>query len=190
MGTLFGMGGYKIYNEIKHWDDSYKIVIVQEVLKQAGVRKMLFYSQLWDKIKEFGYNDKGIKLNELKPKPEPEIPSVELLPWEKFEITMKSKSGFFVYKWAKKSYINYEKANEFFKKYGSPHVDVSQEKVTNKPTNFPRPKVGSAEWWKTRQGGSAKANSTSSKFRAVFKTKWLPKNRAGVQRRRRRLFLL
>ena len=186
MGTLFGMGGYKIYNEIKHWDDSYKIVIVQEVLKQAGVRKMLFYSQLWDKIKEFGYNDKGIKLNELKPKPEPEIPSVELLPWEKFEIMMKSKSGFFVYKWAKNSYINYEKANEFFKKYGSPHVDVSQEKTKQEST------IHINNWGERRRraAAKAKANSTSSKFRAVFKTKWLPKNQAGVQRRRRRLFLL
>lgn len=179
MGTLFGMGGYKFYEKISHLNDAYKIVTVQDALNQAGVRKMLFHSKLRDKIDEF-----KVEVSKLR---EPAPVPMRIAPWEVFEVIMKSKSGFYVYEWAKKSYINYERANEFFKSYGSPHVDISKEK------NSKEPPIHKNNWGERRRraaAAKARANSTSSNLRSVFRTKWLPKNKAGVRRQRRTLFVL
>jgi len=119
MGGLFGMGSYRFFQNFKHAQDNQVIVEVYKTLEQAGVRKMLFHAKLRDKIQEF-------RLKKSVERKEPALP-LRIAKWEKFEILMKNKSGFYVYEWAKKSYINYEVATKFFMKYGSPHVDVSQE---------------------------------------------------------------
>lgn len=120
MGGLFGMGSYRIFQNFKHAQDKQAIVEVYKTLEQAGVRKMLFHTKLRDKIQEFRLK-KG-KAEDI------EKPREEITKREKFEILMKNKSGFYVYEWAKKSYINYEVATKFFMKYGSPHVDISEER--------------------------------------------------------------
>ena len=120
MGGLFGMGSYRIFQNFKHAQDNQVIVEVYKTLEQAGVRKMLFHTKLRDKIQEFRLEKRKAK--------DIETPREELTKWEEFEILMKNKSGFYVYEWAQKSYINYEVATKFFMKYGSPHVDISEER--------------------------------------------------------------
>ena len=141
MGSLFGMSGYRFYEDMTHVKDDYQILEIYRVLDQAGVRKMLFHAKLRDKIQEF-------KLEKSKLREAP-APPMRLAPWEEFELIMQSKSGFFVYEWAERSYINYETATKFFMKYGSPHVEVSQEQKPTEPTNFPAP--GSDDWWEKRR---------------------------------------
>ena len=121
MGGLFGMGFNRFFQNFKHSNDKQEIVEVYRTLEQAGVRKMLFHTKLRDKIKEF-------RLKKSVPRTAP-APPLRIAKYEEFEILMKNKSGFYVYEWAKKSYINYEVATKFFMKYGSPHVDISKDKT-------------------------------------------------------------
>ena len=108
-GGLIYSGVDDIGKKITHFNDPVKVLIIHDVLKESGVRGMLFRSELKRRIEFFMSDAK-----------EPKALTGEL------SKLIRMKDGIAI-KWAFTSRIDEQKTVEFFAKYGSPHVQVEAD---------------------------------------------------------------